>query len=121
MSNLSDWNQAVNNLHQICQETFGIPVSYIPSVRERPELGGKAIGITGIFDDSQETMDTINKGGSMEAVIPYPTLELNLEDLGIRPMEGDEMVISNTTYRILDIHLDGHGTALLFLNQERDL
>ena len=120
---MSDWSDAISDLQEVCRDTFGVPVSYIPSVEKRPGLGGAAIAISGIFDDSRETVNVMSGGGGggMDAVIPRPVVEIRIADLGIDPMEGDEVVVGGATYRIIDFHLDGHGAAVLFLNRDRDL
>ncbi len=120
---MNEWQNAVADLQEVCWDTFGVPVRYIPSVEKRPGLGGAAIEITGIFDDSRETVNVMAGGGGsgMEAVIPRPVVEIRIADLGVDPMEGDEVIVDGSTYRIIDIHLDGHGAAVLFLNRDRDL
>ena len=120
---MTDWTEAIANLQEACRDTFGVPVSYIPSVEKRPELGGMAIEITGIFDNARETVNLMAGGGrgGMETVIPRPVVELRLADLGIDPMEGDEVVINSLTYTITDVQPDGHGTAVLFLSQDQNL
>ncbi len=120
---MSDWSDAIADLQDACRDTFGVPVSYIPSVEKRPGLGGATIEISGIFDDSRETVNVMAGGGGsgMEAVIPRPVVEIRMSDLGVDPMEGDEVIVDGVTYRIIDVHLDGHGSAVLFLNRDRNL
>ena len=118
---MNDWNKAVADLQDACRDTFGIPVRYIPSMETRFELGSKAIDLTGIFDDARETVSLMGGGGNgMEAVIPRPVVEIRLADLGIDPMDGDEVVVNEITYRILEIQPDGHGTASLILHRNQD-
>ena len=118
---MTGWSDALSDLHVACQDTFGIPVSYIPSVEKRPGLGGAAIEITGIFDDNRATINLMGGGGnSMEAVIPRPIVELRLADIGIDPMEGDEVQVEGVSYRILDVQPDGHGAVVLVLNRNQD-
>ncbi len=119
---MSDWSNALTDLQTACQDTFGILVSYIPSMQKRPELGGTAIEITGIFDNNRETVNLMaGAGSSMEAVIPRPVVELRLVDLGIDPMDGDEVIVNNVSYRIMDVQPEGNGTVVLFLSQKRNL
>ena len=119
---MTDWASAVGDLQEACRDTFGVPVRYIPSVEKRPGLGGAAIEITGIFDDSRETVNVMSGagGGGMEAVIPRPVVEIRVADLGVEPMEGDEVTVNGITYRILDVQADGHGAAVLVLNRNQD-
>ena len=116
---MTDWADALSDLQETCRDTFGVPVRYIPSVEKRPGLGGAAIEITGIFDDSRETVNLMG-GGGMEAVIPRPVVEIRIADLGIDPMEGDEVTVNEITYRILDVQADSHGAAVLVLNRNRE-
>jgi hypothetical protein len=119
---INGWADAVTGLQEICRNTFGVPVSYIPSVNNRPELQGQAINITAVFDENREMVTVMSgSGGGMESLIPRPVVELLLSDLGIDAQEGDEMVISGITYRVVDVHLDGLGAAVLVLNRVRDI
>ncbi len=117
---MSDWTDAISNLQEVCRDTFGIPVSYIPCVKKRPSLGGAAIEVTGIFDDKRETVNVTPGRSGIHAVTPKSVVEIRLVDLGIDPMVKDEVVVDGVTYKIVDIHLDGHGTAILSLHQNRD-
>jgi hypothetical protein len=118
---MTDWDSAVSDLQKICLDTFGIPVTYVPSVSQRPELGGQAIQVMGIFDDDREMVDIMSGGsGGMDAVIPRPVVELQLSGLGVDPMEGDEVVVKDIIYRILDVQPDGHGAVVLVLNRNQD-
>jgi hypothetical protein len=120
---INGWADAVTGLQEVCRDTFGVPVSYIPSVNNRPELQGQAINITAIFDENREMVNVMAGAGAggMESLIPRPVVELRLSDLGIDAMEGDEIIISNITYRVVDVHPDGLGAAVLVLNRVRDI
>jgi hypothetical protein len=120
---INGWADAVTGLQEICRDTFGVPVSYIPSVNSRPELQGQAIDITAVFDENREIVNVMagSGGGGMESLIPRPVVELLLSDLGIDAQEGDEMIISGVSYRIVDVHPDGLGAAVLVLNRVRDI
>ncbi|OSM07662.1 head-tail joining protein [Magnetofaba australis] len=110
------WTDAVASLDAACQQTFGIQVTYIPSMANRPDLYGKSISLTGIFDDARE-MVTLMGGPGMEAVVPRPVLEIRSADLGFTPTEGDEVMVDGITYRILDVQPDGHGSIKLVLSR----
>ena len=119
---MTDWASAVSDLQEVCLDTFGIPATYVPSVSKRPELGGRAIQVRGIFDDNREMVNIISGGsGGMDAVIPRPVVELRTADLGVDAQEGDEVVVNDITYRILDVQPDGHGAVVLVLNRNKDL
>jgi hypothetical protein len=118
---MNDWNLAISDLQEACRDTFGVPVSYIPSVVNRPELQGQAISLTGIFDENREVVDVMSgAGSSMESMIQRPVLTLRRIDLGIDAKEEDEVIISDITYRIVDVHDDGVGESVLVLNRIRD-
>ena len=114
---MTDWSNAVADLQEACLDIFGVPVHYIPCVNKRPGLGGQAIEVTGIFDDNRET---VTVAGGMDAVVPRPVVELRLSDLGIDPMEGDEVQVEGVSYRILDVQPDGHGAVVLVLHRNQD-
>ena len=59
-------------------------------------------------------------GGGMDSMIPRPVLSLRRDDLGIDPMEEDEVVIADITYRIIDVQNDGFGSSVLVLHRGRD-
>ena len=118
---MNDWNQAVSDLQEVCRDTFGVPVRYIPSVDKRPELQGQAIELVAVFDENREMVNIMSgAGGSMESMIPRPVLSLRRDDLGIDPMEEDEVVISDITYRVIDVNNDEFGASVLVLHRGRD-
>ena len=81
---MTNWDSAVTDLQGICLDTFGVQITYFPSVSKRPELGGRGIQVMGIFDDDREMVDIMSGGsGGMDAVIPRPVVELRLSDLGV--------------------------------------
>ncbi len=119
---MTDWDSALVNLQEACRDTFGVPVSYIPSVANRPDFQGQAINITAIFDENREMVDVMTgNGAGMESMIQRPVLSLNRADLGIDPMEGDEVIVAEITYRVIDVHPDGAGTFDLVINRTKDL
>ncbi len=118
---MNEWQNAVTDLQEVCRDTFGIPVSYIPSVNNRPELQGEAISLVAVFDENREMVNIMSgAGGGMDSMIPRPVLSLRRDDLGIDPMEEDEVIISDITYRIIDVQNDGFGSSVLVLHRGRD-
>jgi hypothetical protein len=118
---MNEWQNAVTDLQEVCRDTFGIPVSYIPSVNNRPELQGEAISLVAVFDKNREMVNIMSgAGGGMDSMIPRPVLSLRRDDLGIDPMEEDEVVISGITYRVIDVNNDEFGASVLVLHRGRD-
>jgi hypothetical protein len=118
---INGWANAVTGLQEVCRDTFGVPVSYIPSVDKRPELQGQAIELVAVFDENREMVNIMSgAGGGMESMIPRPVLSLRRDDLGIDPMEEDEVVISDITYRVIDVNNDEFGASVLVLHRGRD-
>ncbi|MBF0137470.1 MAG: hypothetical protein HQL65_14630 [Magnetococcales bacterium] len=107
------WYQSLDTLQQVCRDTFGVPVTYRPSVITRPDLGGISIQVTAIFEDDQEPQSFM--GGGIDAIVPRTTLELRVADLGFDPVAGDDVLVNGHSYRVKDVQLDSHGTALLTL------
>ena len=115
---MNDWQKAVGDLQSACRDTFGVPISYIPSVEKRPLLGGVAHDLTGIFDEDRETVSLMGGGsGGMETVVPRPVVELRQADISITPMEGDTVMVGEISYRILEVQPDGQGVVVLVLNR----
>lgn len=115
---VNDWQRAVGDLQTACRDTFGVPVTYIPSVEKRPLLGGVAQELFGIFDEAREMVSLMGGGsGGMEAVVPRPVVELREADITITPLEGDTVVVNEITYRILEVQPDGQGAVVLVLNR----
>ena len=117
---MNDWNKAVADLQDACLDVFGIAICYIPSIDARFELGGKPIDLVGIFDDARETVSLMGSSG-MEAVVPRPVVEIQLADLGIEPMDGDEVVVNDIPYLILEVKPEGHGVVILVLSRNQEL
>ncbi|MBF0128258.1 MAG: hypothetical protein HQM02_13735, partial [Magnetococcales bacterium] len=112
----TDWQRAVGDLQQACRDAFGIPVTYYPSLRNRPELAGRGVAVVGVLDDRRETLTIMGSNG-VETVVPNTTLDLRLADLGFAPLEGDEVVVNAASYRVRDVLADGQGAALLTLDR----
>lgn len=113
-----DWDRAVAGLQQACRDAFGVAVAYRPSLRNRPELGGREVPVTGILDDRRETLTLMGAGESgIDAVIPRTTLELRPADLGFDPLAGDEATVGGVSYRVREAIPDGAGSTLLILDR----
>ena len=110
------WQQAVADLQKSCRDLFGVPVTYFPSIRNRPEMAGRGVEVVGIFDNRRETI-TIMGTNSLGAVVPNITMDLRVEDLGFDPMEGDEITMGTVSYRVRDVLPDDCGTAILTLDR----
>ena len=114
---MTDWIDAISNLHDACRNVFGTQVAYIPSVEKRPEYEGIPIEITAIFDDNREVVDISAVG--VDVVARRTVLDVILADLGIEPKEGDAVEINGVTYQVVDVQPDGYGSSVLVLSQER--
>ncbi len=106
------WNNLLTLVNRSCLSTFGVPVTYTP-------IAGDTISLVGVFNEKWENITLMGTNG-MEAVVPHPVVEIRVADLGIDPMAGDEVIVDELTYRILDVQLDGRGMALLHLVKSVD-
>ena len=111
-------DRMINLVHRPCFATFGIPVSYTPSLRNRPELEEQSIAITGIFDDRRVNLTLMGAGlNGLDAVVPQTTLELRLSDLGFDPMAGDEVTVNGISYQVMDALPNCTGLTVLTLTR----
>ena len=114
-------DRLIGLVHRSCFATFGVPVSYTPSLRNRPELEEQPIAITGIFDDRRVNLTLMGAGlNGMDAVVPQTTLELRLSDLGFDPMAGDEVMVNSISYQVMDALPNGTGLVTLTLARMQD-
>lgn len=102
-----------------CFATFGVPIIYTPSLETRMELGGIPINLVGIFDEKRETISLMGNDG-LDAIIPRSVVEIQISDLGIEPMDGDDVMVAGVPYRILEVQPDGNGLAVLILARMQD-
>ena len=115
------WDNLLKLANRSILATFGVPVSYTPSLRNQPDLAEASFPIIGIFTEKNLNITLMGSGESgLDAMVPQPTLELRSSDMGFLPMAGDEVTVNGLTYRILDVQLDGKGMALLHLDQTVD-
>ena len=105
LSGLADWS---------CLATFGTPVSYRPALRNQPDLAGQTFPITGIFTEKNLNV-TLMGGNGLDAIVPQPTLELRLSDLGFLPNVGDEVTVNSHLHKVVEVHTGGIGMVLLML------
>ena len=118
---MSRLDRLVNLVNRPCFATFGVPVSYTPSLRNRPEMEEQPIVVTGIFDDRRVNLTLMGAGlNGMEVVVPQTTLELRLSDLGFDPMPGDEVTVNGLSYQVMDSLPNGTGLTVLTLTRIPD-
>ena len=118
---MSRLDRLIGLVNRSCLATFGIPVSYTPSLRNRPELEEQPIAITGIFDDRRVNLTLMGAGlNGIEAVVPQTTLELRLSDLGFDPMPGDEVTVNGLSYQVMDAQPNGTGLVTLTIVRMQD-
>lgn len=86
----------------ICNDIFGTPATYTPTV-------GSPVSINGVFDVIPVD---VNGVPSLK-----PTLRIKLSDLTLTPTKGDLVAVNDTNYRILMSEVDGYGGALLILQK----
>lgn len=87
--------------------TFGEPVVYVPQ-------GRSAVSITAIFDAVFEELDP-NTGAII--VSKKPVLGIREADLSFTPREGDNVLIRETNYRVVEVMTDGQGGSQLRLHK----
>ena len=116
---MTRWNNLLTQVNRSCFSMFGVPVIYTPSLETRMELGGIPITIEGVFDERRETVSLMGAGG-LDAVIPRPVVEIQLSELGIEPMAGDEVTVGGVSYRVQEVQPTGNSLAILVLVQQGD-
>lgn len=116
---MSRWGQMSQLLRRACREAFGVPVTYLPSHKTRPELAGASFETTAILDERRQ-VTTLGGEPGLEVASTVTTLDLRLADLPVVPREGDEVMVGNVTYRIQEALPDGQGSALLILTRNSD-
>lgn len=113
---MMEWDDHLELVNMACQNTFGIPVSYIPSLTSRPELNGAPIEITGVFSNSAEQQKILTVDEILpSAGTPRPIVDIVVKSLGVEPMVDDTVMIKGKIYRILEVLHDGTGAAALHL------
>ena len=116
---MSRWDTLSGLVNRSCLATFGTPVSYRPALRNQPDLSEQPFPITGIFTEKNLNV-TLMGGNGLDAIVPQPTLELRLSDLGFLPMAGDEVTVDGHLYQVVEVQPDGRGMALLRLARQQD-
>ncbi len=101
-----DWDTAV--LAPL-EGVFGEPATYMPAA-------GGSFPIVGVFDEAYRDITLIDTaiGNTTE----MPVLGVRLAQFTTLPLQNDVVQIAsvNTTYRVREVRLDGHGWAKLLLN-----
>ncbi|MBF0115663.1 MAG: hypothetical protein HQM04_11570 [Magnetococcales bacterium] len=118
---MSRWDTLSGLANRSCLATFGTPVAYRPALRNQPDLAEQSFPITGIFTEKNLSVTLMGAGANgLDAVVPQPTLEIRLSDLGFLPMTGDEVTVDGLLYQVVEVQPDGRGMALLRLARQPD-
>ena len=70
---------------------------------------GDSKNIKGIFSNTYVEVEGI--------VSVRPTLQIRLSDLSSSPRKGDSVLVSDTSYRVLESRIDGYGGSTLILQK----
>lgn len=82
-------------------------------VRYRSKAGG-TIKLRAIFDNEYQVVDP-----NTDTVVSsnVPRLGIKLADLPFKPIQGDQVTIGSTLYKVIDSQEDGQGGASLLLHK----
>lgn len=114
------WDDALDTLHQACRGTFGVAVTYIPSLANHPDKNETPVSITGILSSEKAGFDA----GGLDVAVRQNKLEILVSELGFEPKDDDSVVINEITYRVVDVDRDPFsvlGVVILLLSQEKNL
>ena len=91
------------------QGVFGEPVVFIP------KFGGQYAGV-GVFDEAYRDVDL---AGGIGVTTESPVLGIRTSQTQSALQQGDQVYVASRskTYAIREVHLDGHGSARLLLNE----
>ncbi|MBF0116452.1 MAG: hypothetical protein HQM04_15600 [Magnetococcales bacterium] len=118
---MSRWDALSGLVNRSCLATFGVPVTYRPALRNQPDLAEQPFAITGIFTEKNLNITLMGAGANgLDAIVPQPTLEVRLSDLGFLPMVGDEVTVDGPLYQVVEVQPDGRDMALLRLAKQQD-
>ena len=118
---MTRWDNLIKLANQSCLATFGTPVAYRPALRNQPDLAEQSFPITGIFTEKNLNITLMGAGANgLDVIVPQPTLEVRLSDLGFLPMVGDEVTVDGPLYQVVEVQSDGRGMALLRLARQQD-
>ena len=88
-------------------DDFAVSATYTPS-------GGTATSISGIFDDTFETVET---GGFIPVASSSPMFQVKTSDVS-SAAEGDALTVNSTSYVIRVVMDDGTGVTMLQLEKQ---
>jgi hypothetical protein len=88
-------------------EIFGLPITYTPL-----NSPGAPLSIRAIFDHNYLGIDE----NGMQVQVNSPMIHICLSDLGIEPLQGDQVTIKNVNYQVVDVQEDSEGMAKLPLD-----
>ena len=112
---MSNWSALQSMVSKSCFATFGVPVIYTPA-DSRTNISGDQVSLNGIFDERREDVLFLDRGtAGIDGSAPRIMLEITVSELGFVPMEGDEVSVNGTTYRVNDVKLTSGGNAELFI------
>jgi len=101
----------VDDLLGVAVPCFGEKVTY------RSKKGGQ-VSIEAVFDRDFQAVDP-----DTEALIStnQPMIGVRMRDLPAKPLKGDEVVIGEETFRVVDSQEDGQGGASILLHRKTDV
>jgi hypothetical protein len=103
----SNWRNLTSGLLDQCVKAFGVTATYSP-------LTGDDYEVDGVFD---RPFLKIEAGQDNSHLSSAPSFGVNESDMENTPVEGDEVTIEGTVYKVFEVQPDKQGHIKLLLHE----